>query len=351
MRGELAFEYSRDQLLSLRLAAGQLPDIAIRRRIDHLLRPSSRRPYRGCRAGRRKDQAGVKPGLVAESTRLAGNGSSASSPVRRQQQHDNSRVYQHQPAATPTVKFASLNICSIEHKLDDLLEIRRDRSIDIICLVETWHDDDCVGFRRLRVDGYSVVDRPRRDDDDTLQTNHGGVCIIAAPGSKLVSLPITDCLPSTFEVVSARLEVSQYRGVVVVIYRPGSQAIQSAFFTELAAVFDVVATFREPVFITGDLNIRLDRPDDPHSVQLHDLVARYGFVISRTTPTHRRGGTLNVVISRPDSSFAAPTVTSRDVGLSDHTLLEWSVDTKRPIPVTEHYVTARPWRQLDIDNL
>ena len=39
MRGELSFEYTRDQLLSLRLAAGPLPDIAIRRRIDGLLRP------------------------------------------------------------------------------------------------------------------------------------------------------------------------------------------------------------------------------------------------------------------------------------------------------------------------
>jgi hypothetical protein len=61
--GELAFEYSRDQLLSLRLAAGLLPDIAIRRRIDNLLRPASRRSYRGCRAGRRKDQVGVQPGF------------------------------------------------------------------------------------------------------------------------------------------------------------------------------------------------------------------------------------------------------------------------------------------------
>jgi hypothetical protein len=116
-------------------------------------------------------------------------------------------------------------------------------------------------------------------------------------------------LPSTFEVDSARLEVSQFRDVVVVVYLPGSQAIQPAFFIELAAVFEVVATLREPVFITGDLNIRLDRPDDRHSVQLYDLVASYGFVISRTMPTHRRGGMLYVVISRLESSFAAPTVT------------------------------------------
>jgi hypothetical protein len=33
------------------------------------------------------------------------------------------------------------------------------------------------------------------------------------------------------------------------------------------------------------------------------------------------------------------------------TLVEWSVEAKRPTSVAEHYVIARPWRQLDIDNL
>jgi hypothetical protein len=29
-------------------------------------------------------------------------------------------------------------------------------------------------------------------------------------------------------------------------------------------VFDGIATHQEPVFVVGDLNIRLDRSDDPH---------------------------------------------------------------------------------------
>ena len=59
---------------------------------------------------------------------------------------------------------------------DDLLEVRRDMSIDVMFLVETWHDTDSVAFQRLRADGFQVVDRPRpRSRADTLATNHGGL--------------------------------------------------------------------------------------------------------------------------------------------------------------------------------
>jgi hypothetical protein len=52
-----------------------------------------------------------------------------------------------------------LNIRSIVNKLDDLLEVRRDRLIDVLCLAETWHDADSATFRRLLKDGYQVVNR------------------------------------------------------------------------------------------------------------------------------------------------------------------------------------------------
>ena len=51
--------------------------------------------------------------------------------------------------------------CVFTDKVDDMLELRRDRHIDVMCLAETWHDTDSVAFRRLRSAGYQVVDRPR----------------------------------------------------------------------------------------------------------------------------------------------------------------------------------------------
>ena len=246
--------------------------------------------------------------------------------------------------------FGLLNIRSIANKLDDLLEIRRDRLIDVLCLVETWHDADSATFRRLLKDGYQVVDRPRpriSSIGDSL-TNHGGVALVAASGIGLVPVTVVDHLPTTFEITCCRLTSGRFSCVVVVIYRPDSAVVQSMFFDVLSAVFDGVATQQEPVFVVGDLNIHLDRCDDLHARQLNELVTSYGFAIRPTASTHQLGGTIDVVITRADSF--GPDVSCVDVGLSDHFLLQWSVTAERPSSSTVEYVTQRPWRQLDVDD-
>jgi endonuclease/exonuclease/phosphatase (EEP) superfamily protein YafD len=66
---------------------------------------------------------------------------------------------------------------------------------------------------------------------------------------------VVDYLPTSFEMICARLTSGRFSSIVVFIYRPGSVAVQSTFFDELAAVFDGIATHQEPVFVVGDLNI------------------------------------------------------------------------------------------------
>jgi hypothetical protein len=246
--------------------------------------------------------------------------------------------------------YCDADIRSIVNKFDDLLEVHRNRSIDVLCLVETRHDTDSATFRRLLKDGYQVVDRPRprTSSASDLATNHGEVALVAAPGVGLAPVAVIDYLPTSFEMTCARLTSGRFFGIVVVICRPGSAAVQSTFFDELAAVFDGIPTHQEPVFVVGDLDIRLDRSDDPHARQLNDLVADYGFAVRPTTSTHKLGVTINAVITKIDSS--GPTVSCVDVGLSDHFTLQWSVIAERPSsPNTNEYVTQRPWPQLDID--
>ena len=118
---------------------------------------------------------------------------------------------------------------------------------------------------RLRTAGYNVVDRPRprAAGADDMSVNHGGVAVIAA--SDIVLSPITIAeQPCTFEFLCVRAVSGQFSAVIVVFYRPGSVAIQHEFYDELAAVLDHVATYQDPVFITGDFNVRLDRPENPH---------------------------------------------------------------------------------------
>ena len=55
--------------------------------------------------------------------------------------------------------------------------------------------------------------------------------------------------PSTFEVTAARVTISTEFYTVVVIYGPGSEAVTTKFYDELADLFDRVITTNDALFI------------------------------------------------------------------------------------------------------
>jgi len=124
------------------------------------------------------------------------------------------------------MNFGCLNIRSLNNKLDDVLEVRRDLCIDVLFVVETWHDPDAVCIRRLRADGFHVVDAPRpRAVSDTVVTNHGGIAVVAFTGARLQPLDIGGffgATPTTFGFVCVRASSGDVSYIVCAIYRPGS---------------------------------------------------------------------------------------------------------------------------------
>ena len=127
-----------------------------------------------------------------------------------------------------------------------------------------------------------------------MSTNHGGVAIVCVPGVRLSVIKL-GVQPSSFELLCVRVESGSSKIVVALIYRPGSENITSTFFDDLSETLDRVAVYRDPVYIVGDLNVRLDRPDDASSRQLSDLLEVYGFAVPQTLSTHLRSGILDVV--------------------------------------------------------
>ena len=170
-------------------------------------------PRRGVRAGRSRRR-------------------SSSQKQQQQQCPQNISTSSSSTASASTLSFGFLNICSVGKKLDNLFDARRDQSIDVVCLAETWHDDDCVAFRQLRVAGYQVIDRPRPRTSATtdVTTNHGGVAVVDVPGVNLSTVAAVSDVPTTFELVCLRVNVGQFAAIIVVVYRPGSSAISSLFF-------------------------------------------------------------------------------------------------------------------------
>ena len=142
------------------------------------------------------------------------------------------------------------------------------------CVCETWHDEDSVSIRRLRAKGLQVLERARPrsvSELSTLSTNPGGVAIAASRGVRLTAIN-TGNRKRSFEHVCARVTSCSSSGSVLLIYRPTADA---SFFTELSDLLDRLMTLSDPVMIVGDLNIRMDRPDDPHCRRLHELLATY----------------------------------------------------------------------------
>ena len=210
---------------------------------------------------------------------------------------------------------------------------------------------DSVVLGRLRCAGFTVVDqpRPRVIGANELAVNHGGIVAIAAAG---ISLSTINAIkqPSTFELLCARAVTGRFAATIVIVYRPGSTAVTQKFFDEFAEVLDWAATRNEPIYIVGDFNIRLDRTDDPHADRLRLLTDCCGLVLHPTGPTHDLGGTLDAVITH-DTAGRPDSVSVHDVGLSDHFLLRWRVDTSRRVGQPPELVNTRPWRHLDLGQL
>ena len=244
--------------------------------------------------------------------------------------------------------FGSMNVRSLSpSRLDDLLLEIRDRSLDVLLLCETWHDVDSVAIRRLRADGFTVIERarPRLTVTVSLDVNHGGIAVVASPGIYLSAVNV-GVRPSTFECVAARVSSCQSSCLVVVVYHPGSSPVTAQFFSDLADLLDNLSTSTDPFVLAGDINIRLEWSSDVNTVTFGELLSGHGLVQLVSGPTHDQGGTLDVVCTRDNLPLLSVDVL--DIGLSDHRMLCWKSCLLRP-PPTYTTCTRRAWRDFDAD--
>ena len=165
--------------------------------------------------------------------------------------------------------------------------------------------------------------------------------MFSAMNIRLSKIDIALC-PTTFEFLCFRTTSKSSSCLSLLIYRTG--AIPALFFEEIADVLDKVMTFSDTVFITGDFNIHIERPEDPHGRKLMNLMSTYGMVSLVNCPTHILGGTLDLLFSNDVSQVS---VTVSNPAISDHFLLSWNSSLSLPRLIYSD-VTFRPWRSLDI---
>ena len=349
--------FTRDQLIALWTVNS--PSQAVRARVRWLFR------HRGCRGGahvksrlsRSYQISAVEEGCIPTVTVHGSDVHREPSPTSQHYadarcQRPNLvklRALRHVAPIAQNLVFGCMNVRSAAGKIDDIVTMKHDRSIDVLCLCETWHDEDSVSIRRLRAECLQVLERARPrsvSELSSLSTNHGAVAIAASRGVRLAAVN-TGSRKSSFEHICARVTFRDSSCIVLLIYRPGSRAADASFFTELSDLLDRLTTFVDPIIVVGDLNIRLDRPNDPHSCRLLELLATYDLSCRVSSATHDHGGLLDVVLTRSDAPLTS-TVEVIDAGFSDYRLLRWTCSLQRPPPVYAS-TTYRPWGRLDVD--
>jgi hypothetical protein len=111
-------------------------------------------------------------------------------------------------------------------KFDAVIELCRDRSIEPLCLTESWHDSDRAVLGRLGCAGFQVVDRPH---PRIAGTDNSSV-VIAAADVVLSPIAVAD-QPTIFELVCVRVVIGLFAAIVVVLYRPDWATVKQSFTT------------------------------------------------------------------------------------------------------------------------
>ena len=129
----------------------------------------------------------------------------------------------------------------------------------------------------------------------------------------------------------------------------------SVFFDKWSLYLDRLAVITNDVIITGDLKFHLENVNDADAVRFNGTLEAHGLVQLVVGPTHKKGHTLDVVITRDISSLliAMPTVSDTCLGNTkgnpsgDHMAVCFKINLTKPDSVRQ-LVTFRKLRDICI---
>jgi exonuclease III len=244
-----------------------------------------------------------------------------------------------------SLRFGLLNAQSVGNKYTDISRTVDDGEYDVLLLTETWHTASTdAALVRCAPAGYSIVDEPR-PSRKTTTTNHGGVAAIINDDVtyRPLSAPFK---PRTFESTCFSVTCSAVTVVVLLLYRPGSDDVTNDFFTELVKYLESLAMYKCQIIIAGDFNVHMEAARDPDAKRLQDILDSFRCTQhTPLAPTHKKGGTLDLVVTKSDQALEELQVDPPGI-LSDHSLISWHLPIQRQPPIVQQR-EVRSWAKVD----
>src|SRR6218665_1732250 len=139
---------------------------------------------------------------------------------------------------TRQLRCATFKVHSLANKVDIIRQCWLDSGLDVL--------------------GLTRPVRPGSKIDDVYYQNYGGVAVVASAAVRLTKFN-APFEPVTFEHLIARVTVA-------------GSSFTAAFFNEFRVLLEHLSSFATPYVITGDLNIRFDRPGDLLTLRATELL-------------------------------------------------------------------------------
>ena len=143
---------------------------------------------------------------------------------------------------------------------------------------------------------------------------------------------------------------------MLTVYRPGTVGQFECFLEEFEDLLVSLMEQRECSIICGDFNIHMERAADPTAVKFKALLSELGWHNTVNVPTHNKGGTLDLILTRSDDASASGVRISEvevipHPAAPDHYLVSCLADL--PSPSNDSFMTrrARNINGLDLELL
>ena len=215
------------------------------------------------------------------------------------------------------INVALLNVCSICNKCDDILDLIIDNNIHIFCLVETWlQNGQSSVIESFVPDTHTFHHVPRPVG------RGGGVGIVISRNFENIKFYDRSC--EQFECIELHATCLRRKLVFNVIYRPPNKNIGD-FIPMFEKHILELEKSEKNVYYLGDFNIHMDDRDKVDTKRMNTLLETFSLKNYITSPTHRLGHTLDLVINNNVNMVQNISVDSVNL-ISDHMTIFFNID-------------------------
>jgi hypothetical protein len=189
-------------------------------------------------------------------------------------------------------------------------------------------------------EGYKILHVPRPYEG---KGDGGGVGIVYKAGLEIDLLKEHEKY-ETFEHMEVVLKQKSQCYRLIVLYRPPSTS-RASFITEFTDFVDRKSMERGHLILVGDFNFHVDVKDDYYANKFKEVLGSGNLTQHVTGPTQKYGHTLDLVITKSDSSLVKNIFTI-DPDHSDHFWVHFEMPLEKP-QLLRKKITYRKHKQID----